>query len=227
MDADSRERSTLLWSVFPVVFFVYARTSFPSVTGGDAGELLAEACQLGTAHPPGYPLFTLLVHGAMRLAAVLIPSWDGSRSDWSGEHVGVPGLPSAAAAPALTANVLSCGFAALAALLLALTVEEWNSRRAVPAAAAAGAYGAAGLFAFSPLTWEYSTGAEVFALNNLLVALLLYLTVRAARAAGPKAGAGGAGLGWALAGAFVSGLALSNQHTSEKNAGSTEEHHSS
>lgn len=25
------------------------------------GELVAEGCQLGTAHPPGYPLFTLIV----------------------------------------------------------------------------------------------------------------------------------------------------------------------
>lgn len=30
--------------------------------GGDSGELVAEACHLGTAHPPGYPLFTLLFH---------------------------------------------------------------------------------------------------------------------------------------------------------------------
>lgn len=32
------------------------------VTGGDSGELVAEGCILGTAHPPGYPLLTMLVY---------------------------------------------------------------------------------------------------------------------------------------------------------------------
>jgi hypothetical protein len=32
-------------------------------------------------------------------------------------------------------------------------------------------------FAFSPLVWEYSIGAEVFALNNLLCSALVYLTI--------------------------------------------------
>ena len=34
----------------------------PSIPGGDSGELVAESCELGTAHPPGYPLYTILVH---------------------------------------------------------------------------------------------------------------------------------------------------------------------
>lgn len=39
--------------LFGGVLWIYTYTVFPSVTGGDAGELLAEACQLGTPHPPG------------------------------------------------------------------------------------------------------------------------------------------------------------------------------
>jgi hypothetical protein len=31
----------------------YVTTLPPSITGGDSGELLAVACQLGVAHPPG------------------------------------------------------------------------------------------------------------------------------------------------------------------------------
>lgn len=31
-------------------------------SGGDSGELVAEGCILGTAHPPGYPLLTMLVY---------------------------------------------------------------------------------------------------------------------------------------------------------------------
>jgi len=39
---------------------VYIPTLYPSVPGGDSGELIVAAHTLGVAHPPGYPLFTLL-----------------------------------------------------------------------------------------------------------------------------------------------------------------------
>lgn len=39
---------------------VYVTTLYPSVPGGDAGELIAVASRLEVAHPPGYPLYTLL-----------------------------------------------------------------------------------------------------------------------------------------------------------------------
>ena len=38
----------------------YAFTPHPSVPGGDSWELIAVAYTSGTAHPPGYPLYTLL-----------------------------------------------------------------------------------------------------------------------------------------------------------------------
>ena len=37
-------------------FAVYFKTLYPHVPGGDSGELIAAAYQLGVAHPPGYPL---------------------------------------------------------------------------------------------------------------------------------------------------------------------------
>ena len=55
---------------FWCVFAVYSLTAAPSVAGGDSGELLAEACGLGTAHPPGYPLFTMVMHPVLRLPRV-------------------------------------------------------------------------------------------------------------------------------------------------------------
>ena len=48
------------------VLGAYARTAYPSMPGGDSGELVAEACQLGTPHPPGYPLNTLLLGAVLR-----------------------------------------------------------------------------------------------------------------------------------------------------------------
>ena len=53
-------------AVFTTVLGVYTRTLYPSIPGGDSGELVAEGCHLGVAHPPGYPLFTMLVHGVTR-----------------------------------------------------------------------------------------------------------------------------------------------------------------
>ena len=46
---------------------VYSQTMHPSVAGGDSGELLLAAHELGVAHPPGYPVVTLLGHAAMVL----------------------------------------------------------------------------------------------------------------------------------------------------------------
>ena len=43
-----------------LIFIVYFLTLCPSLSGGDSGELITVARTLGVAHPPGYPLFTLL-----------------------------------------------------------------------------------------------------------------------------------------------------------------------
>ncbi len=43
-----------------VYFSLYVYTLCPTVGGGDSGELIAVSSTLGIAHPPGYPLYTLL-----------------------------------------------------------------------------------------------------------------------------------------------------------------------
>ncbi|XP_061553168.1 protein O-mannosyl-transferase TMEM260 isoform X1 [Phycodurus eques] len=45
-----------------------------TVPGGDSGELITTACELGVAHPPGYPLFTLLSRLTMCLLPTLSPA---------------------------------------------------------------------------------------------------------------------------------------------------------
>ncbi|XP_004699040.3 transmembrane protein 260 [Echinops telfairi] len=57
-------------AVFAVVATVFTLTLPPSVPGGDSGELITAASELGVAHPPGYPLFTLMA----KLAIILFPS---------------------------------------------------------------------------------------------------------------------------------------------------------
>ena len=39
--------------VVAVVGVTYHATLFDTIPGGDSGELVAEACALGTPHPPG------------------------------------------------------------------------------------------------------------------------------------------------------------------------------
>ncbi|XP_044088392.1 transmembrane protein 260 isoform X2 [Neovison vison] len=56
-------------AVFAAVAAVFTLTLPPSVPGGDSGELITAAHELGVAHPPGYPLFTLVA----KLAIILLP----------------------------------------------------------------------------------------------------------------------------------------------------------
>ncbi|KAF0698386.1 Aste57867_10988 [Aphanomyces stellatus] len=159
-----------------VAFPLYAATAFPSVAGGDSGELVAEACQAkgGIAHPPGYPLYLLLVQAALKL------EWENFT-------------------PAYIANLENALFAAIAASCITHFVYLYTNKTYGYASIAAGL-----MFAFSPLTWEYAAGAEVFALNNMLLTMLFVLCAVFKRSSSVFA---------AFAGALICGLALSNQHT--------------
>jgi 4-amino-4-deoxy-L-arabinose transferase-like glycosyltransferase len=153
---------------------VYGWTLAPTIVGGDSGELAAVGATLGVAHPPGYPLYTLLAK-----VFTLLP--------WGGV--------------ALRVNLLSACCSAAAAALLCRAVGRWTGD------AWSGVL-AAGTFALSPLVWPYAVTAEVFPLNNLLVAALLLLVVRSEEAGDARRPR------LLVAFAFVSGLALSNHHTS-------------
>lgn len=167
----------MTFATFVCVAALYIRTAYPSVPGGDSGELISTSHELGVGHPPGYPTWILLNHAWTRGVCPLV-------------------LPHSS--PANCANSLSALFGAGAAALL----------QATTAALAGGDAGAgvvaATLFATARLQWMYSIQGEVFALNNILVALLLYILVRFEQSVRPRT---------AVAGAFVCGLALSNQLT--------------
>jgi hypothetical protein len=43
-----------------LVASLYYITLYPSLPGGDSGELIVASCSLGLPHPPGYPLFAMI-----------------------------------------------------------------------------------------------------------------------------------------------------------------------
>ncbi|MDQ7822810.1 MAG: DUF2723 domain-containing protein [Candidatus Eremiobacteraeota bacterium] len=55
-------KRAIIWALglFLVLFSLYAFFLCPTVAAGDSAELATAAYTLGVAHPPGYPLFTML-----------------------------------------------------------------------------------------------------------------------------------------------------------------------
>ena len=146
---------SLLQNVAPVITFavvlgIYINTVQLGIPGGDSGELVAEACQNGCAHPPGYPLFTALNYFAIKLNITR---------------------------PALATNHLSCLFGAFAACNIAATVslftKDYNWKYST-----IGSFVAGISYACMNLQWLYSIGSEVFALNNCLCTWIIYFFAR-------------------------------------------------
>jgi Flp pilus assembly protein TadD len=144
----------------------------------DSGEFLGVAATLGVAHPTGYPLYALL--GQL---ATLVP--------W-GEK-------------AFLINLVSAASGAGAAFFLALAAAELARQLELRPAARVVAVAAAGVLALTSRTlWSVSTLAEVYALNALFWAALLWLALRLRRT-------GAARELYVLA--LVAGLALANHAT--------------
>ncbi|KAE9078780.1 hypothetical protein PF010_g23012 [Phytophthora fragariae] len=108
----------------------YTMTLYPSVAGGDSGELVAESCHLGVSHPPGYPLFNMAVHIFTRFLPF------GETPAWKANFFSA------------VCDTVAVVFIYLS-LLLWMAPTGWTGRRAA-------AFTAAALFAFSPLIWTYA-----------------------------------------------------------------------
>jgi hypothetical protein len=130
---------------------LYWLTAAPGLTwlhqGADGGELLAAAVVDGVPHPPGYPLYVILLQGWLTLTGALLPGGDLA---WRGN--------------------LASGLAA--ALSAALTV--WVAGRLLPEERGRWLWAAlAGLaWAVTPLAWTQAVITEVYALHMLWVAWL-------------------------------------------------------
>jgi len=194
--APGRAQASLAGWAFPaaiaggcgaLALLVYVRTLAPTVSAeGDSGELVVVAKLLGVAHPPGYPLFTMLGH-----LFTLLPF---------GSVAYRVNLMSAVCDALAVSIVAWCTYRLLAP---AAPGETWPRGSRWPAVCAA-AVGALTL-AFSSAFWAYSVVAEVFALNNLLAALILLLLLEWERR--PDR----AGFLWSAG--LVSGLGMAHQQT--------------
>ena len=191
-------------AILLIVYAVYHITSFPSVPGGDSGELLAESCLLGTAHPPGYPLFTIL--------SFFVSKFKVPRLAIDFENHTIELFLNTTSA--WQVNNLCCVLSAFSATMIGASTYLLAPKKGL--FDVLGIYVAAFLYSFSPLVWEYSIGSEVFALNNALTTLLVFLFIHlqsvTTQHVTPISRSTMKFVG--CLGAFTCGLSLSNQHSS-------------
>ncbi len=123
--------------------------------GADGGDLLAAAATNGVPHPPGYPLYTLLLQGWLAVWGALAPASDLA---WRGNL-----LSALCAAAAVGVTVWTLARTPLPAHLGG--AARWR-----PIWAAAGGL----LWGLAPLLWSQALLTEVYTLHALGVALLAW-----------------------------------------------------
>ena len=190
-----------------IAFIIYVSTTSSDIAGGDAGELVAEGCQLGTAHPPGYPLYVLIIGAVVRIASFIDDTWFPDDRTMK---------------PVYWVNVTSCLFGAISTGLISsivfrLTKSSENNNLAFRVSCA---ISSSLLCAFSPLMWKYNKEAEVFALHNLFVSAILFALVIYEDKIIERNRSMATSICYnndvtmIIIGAFLCGLSMTNQHTS-------------
>jgi hypothetical protein len=124
-------------------FALFAATACRTVYVGDGGELIAAAQALGVAHPPGYPLWTILAK-----AALLVPLGE----------------------PAFRTTLLSAVLGALACTLAAHLARKWGEGSGLAALAAGTLLATGRTFWFSSTVTEVYTAHVLVALAALWAA---------------------------------------------------------
>lgn len=147
-------------------FALYVATAATTYTwandGADGGDLLVAAATNGIPHPPGYPLYTLLLRAVLNTGAFFFPALE----------------------PAVLGNLFSAAAAAVAVALTTLTVHHLltgHGHRDNPARVPAPvrdhgwrglaiAFAAGLAFGTTPLLWSQAIITEVYALHAVWVA---------------------------------------------------------
>jgi len=132
----------------PLVF--YALTLCRGIPVGDSAELALAAARLQIAHPPGYPLLTLVGNVWATAAFVL--------------------------RPIVSLNLLSAVCASGAAVMLFLVLRSLAGERTAPVQLTALSVAIA--FAATRTLWSVATNFEVYALSAFLAALIFWSLLR-------------------------------------------------
>ena len=132
--------------VFLLSFGVYLATCARDVTLVDSGELILACAGVGVAHPPGFPLYTILgfLFSKLPLGSV-----------------------------AFRVALMSGFFGAVTAALITLLVGELFSEKGWLSELAAMTTGL--VFAWGATPWFFASVAEVYTLHTALLALTLWL----------------------------------------------------
>jgi len=136
-------------AAFLLAFVVYTLTMTPEICAGDSGELTTAIYNLGAAHPPGYPLYTMLGK-----VFTYVP----------------------AGSVAFRVNLLSVFFGALTIPFLYLLIMRLMHRGAEAGLALRDrviSFGATMAFAFSSTMWSQAVIAEVYTLNAIFAPMIL------------------------------------------------------
>lgn len=139
-----------------LMFILYWWSAAPGLTwahfGADGGELLAAAVTNGVPHPPGYPLYMLLLRGWLWATGLLWPTADLA---WRGTLLSIL---CAALSVGVTVRVM--------AHLLEAQATRWIWAFLIGVA-----------WGIAPMPWSQALITEVYALHMLFVALLGWATL--------------------------------------------------
>lgn len=142
--------------IFFIPFITYLITLFPTVPNEDGGELITAAYSLGIAHPPGYPLLSLVG----KLFTLIIPFGN----------------------IAWRTNVMSAFLSAATALLTYLLIKKIATPKTAASTTPATtllphaiAAFCALLLAFSDIFWSQAIRMEAYALNSFFTISVFYL----------------------------------------------------
>lgn len=157
------------WFTFVAVLAGYCYTLAPTVTLEDSGELATAGAYLGIPHPPGYPIWTMIVWVFTKMFSFVT-------------YLGQPN-------PAWAIGLASAVFGALASALTALLVCRSGrdflrqSKLDLPVINNAneklfcwvGGVSSSIVFAFTSINWSQAVIVEVYALNAFFMMLIMTL----------------------------------------------------
>ena len=191
-----------------IAFAVYLLTISHSITEFDSGELAAVQATLGIAHPPGYPLFTILgyIFSKIPLGITKIYQLNILCSLWCVGAV----IFFTHTSKLLLDNLgklkttKETNFSSKIFNLLNNNDPDAELLKYI-AAVISGLF-----FAFSLIVWSQSTSVEVYSLQFFLFSVIIFLFFRMYFYADSEDGLlGGTNKGWILVGIFL-GLGFSN-----------------